>query len=375
MNRPSICFLGLYNLPALADEFRHLTFGGAELQQVLLARALAQRGFAASMVVLDHGQADDTTWHGVRTFKAYGLDQGLPGVRFFHPRWSGTLAALRRAGARVIYSSGASYMPGMAAHYARRHGGKTVFRISSISDCQPDNLIVPNRRGKFIYEFGLRRQDLLLAQNEAQRSEMRRNYGRDSVVVPSLVEPADRSVPLAERRGDLLWVSNIRDCKRPDRVLELMPLLPEAKLDIMGGRQPYELGYFDEIQQRCAAQANIRFHGPMPYSDVNAAMAQARLLLNTSDIEGFPNTFLQAWVRGTPVVTFFDPAGVVAREGLGTVVSSINEMRDAIRRFRSDDTAWAECSARCLRYVNAEHGGGAVDRFEAELLKVQPCAA
>ncbi len=40
-----VCFVGLGNLPVLAREYCERRAGGAELQQTLLARALARRGW------------------------------------------------------------------------------------------------------------------------------------------------------------------------------------------------------------------------------------------------------------------------------------------------------------------------------------------
>jgi hypothetical protein len=42
---PTICFVGLANLPVLAREYGQHGVGGAELQQTLLAKALAARGY------------------------------------------------------------------------------------------------------------------------------------------------------------------------------------------------------------------------------------------------------------------------------------------------------------------------------------------
>src|SRR5450755_780113 len=81
----NICFVGIANLPALAPEYAHLGIGGAELQQSLVAKTLAKRGLKVSMVVGDYGQPDRASWSGVTTFKAYRLNAGIPGVRFFHP--------------------------------------------------------------------------------------------------------------------------------------------------------------------------------------------------------------------------------------------------------------------------------------------------
>jgi hypothetical protein len=78
-----------------------------------------------------------------------------------------------------------------------------------------------------------------------------------------------------------------------------------------------------------------------------------RAIWRTSDSEGFPNSYLP-WVRGTLVVAFFDPDGVIARKGLGRAVKSLDEMRDAVRQFTSDPVLWLETSERCKAYIARE---------------------
>src|SRR6185312_5983008 len=88
MTPPRVCFVGLGNLPVLAPEYADRPAGGAQLQQVLLAKALARRGWPVSMIVADWGQPDGATWHDVHTIRAYRPDEGMPVVRFLHPRWT-----------------------------------------------------------------------------------------------------------------------------------------------------------------------------------------------------------------------------------------------------------------------------------------------
>jgi glycosyltransferase involved in cell wall biosynthesis len=238
-----------------------------------------------------------------------------------------------------------------------------VFRIAHDTDCEPERLLIPNWRGKVLYRYGLRHVDLILAQTAAQQARMLHNFGRHSRVVPSMVELSVGSCEYAQRDIDALWVSNIRRFKRPDLALELATRSPQLRLHMIGGSQPHEEGYFETIRAQAARLPNVTFHGALPYEDVNAHMARARVFVNTSDAEGFPNTYLQAWARGTPVVAFFDPDGVIARAGLGRAVHDLAQMQSAVQELLANPDAWEATSRRCLQYVSARHGSDALDEY------------
>jgi len=355
--KPRICFVGLGNLPVLAREYNRYGVGGEELQQTLLAKALARRGFEVSMVVADYGQPDGAVWEGVRTFKAYRLDAGIPVLRFVHPRWTGVWAAVRRASADVYYCSCAGILPALLALYARGQSRRPriVFRIAHDRDCEPDALLIRFWRDRKLYEYGLARTDVILAQSVRQQVAMQANYGRDSVRATMMVEAPGSVPPFEQRDVEILWVNNIRGFKRPDLALALGALLPQMQLHMIGGTQPGFEEMYDQISTRAAAAPNVTFHGPVPYHDVNDYYARARVFVNTSDSEGFPNSYLQAWVRGTPVVAFFDPDGVIAREGLGYVASSLEEMSGIIARLTSQIGEWCAVSQRCRQYMAREY--------------------
>jgi hypothetical protein len=203
----------------LAREYGGLGVGGAELQQTLLARALAAQGYNVSMVVADHGQPDGAVWDGIKTYKAYRPAAGLPGLRFIHPRWSGLWSALRRAAADIYYVSCAGALLGQVALFTRLYGGKVLFRVASNSDCDPTQLLIRYRRDKWLYRYGLRHADLVLAQTPEQQKALLKNFRRDSRVVASMTEVTGRRPPFAERAG-VLWVGNMRPLKRPSLLLE-----------------------------------------------------------------------------------------------------------------------------------------------------------
>jgi glycosyltransferase involved in cell wall biosynthesis len=319
---------------------------------VLLARALARCGWPISMVVADLGQSDGKVWDGVKTYKAYRPDAGIPLIRFLHPRWSQLDAALARADADIYYTSCAGGQLAQVAWHARRRGRKVVFRIASDTDCDPRTLLVEYWRDRQLYRWGLARADLVLAQTPGQQLALERNFARPSRVIGSLVDAGESGRPFPRRDIDVLWVGNIRSLKRPHLLLDAAGRLPGLTFHLLGGPMPGEERLYEEVRARASRLPNVTFHGFVPQHRVGGYFERARLLVSTSEIEGFPNTYLQAWSRATPVVAFLDPQQIVARLGLGVIVASLDELCAAIARLARDRAAWQPASERARRYFD-----------------------
>lgn len=353
---PKICFVGLENLPVLSRDYNQHGIGGEQVQHTLLARALEKRGYDVSMVVADYGQRDVERIDGIDVFKAYSFDEGIPVIRFVHPRLTGLWKALKRADADVYYVSTAGMQVGVIAAFAKRYGRRAVFRIAHDTDCEPDKLLIKFKRDKKMYEWGLRRVDAVLAQSVQQIEAMRTNYGVASRMATMLVEPQAEERDFAQRDVDVLWVNNLRGFKRPDLLVELARRMPHLKMHMIGGPQSGAEQMFEDIKREAAALPNLVFHGRVPYHDVNAFYERAKVFVNTSDSEGFPNSYLQAWRRGTPLVAFFDPDGTIARNGLGAVPKSMDEMVAAVQALAGEGRDWPQVSARCRRYMDEHYG-------------------
>src|SRR5262249_9839659 len=150
--------------------------------------------------------------------------------------------------------------------------------------------------------------------------------GRESTVVQPLMEMQRGRRELGTRDIDILWVGNLRPLKRPDKLLELARRLPAARIHMVGGPYTGSEALYESVKREAASLPNVTFHGHVPPSQIAALYERARMLVSTSEIEGFPNIYLQAWAHGAPVVAFLDPDRMIARNGLGAVVSSVDEM-------------------------------------------------
>ena len=374
MTARRICIVGLDSYGMLAgegDARGGKYIGGEAIQHVLLARAWRDLGHDVSMIVHDEGQGARRVHEGIRAIAAHSRQGGVPGLRFFHPRATKLLSALMAADAEIYYQSPAGAYTGITGWFSRASDRQFIFRVASDSDCEREHGRIQFWRDRKLYNYGLRRANLVAAQTEYQSRLLRENHHIDSHVVNMMVE-APRGDGNAPKDIDVLWVSNMRALKRPEPALELARQLPRVKFTLVGGPMPGGQTYHDDVMAAAARLPNVTMLGPVRYRDTGALFDRAKIFLNTSSIEGFPNTFLQAWIRGVPVVTFFDPDGLTQRLSLGRVATSVDDMREAIRGLMEIDVDRQLLGRRAREFATREFTSGVAARYLELLDRVTP---
>ena len=367
---PSICFVAPNAYPLLSGDDRLQVIGGAELQQVLLARELAGRGYPVVMICWDFGQQDEKSIDGIRVLKACRPGEGVPGLRFFYPRLASIWSCLQRANADIYYQRTAGFLTGVVAEYGRRTRRKSIFAAAGNPDLFPKTPRIRFARDRWIYEHGLRHVDLVVVQNDEQKRLSKLNYGREAVLIPNCY-----TVPIdtpARSRSVILWVSTIKNIKQPGLFLELAQAFPDIRFRMVGGPGSGAQALYESIRKRALAMPNVEFTGFVPYAKVEEHFDDALMFINTSESEGFPNTFLQAWARGVPSISFVDCGARVAGKTVGRVVGSMSEMIACVRQWLENDLELADAGGVCRAYVEGRHSTSkVVDMYEgvfAELL-------
>ncbi len=368
--RPHVCFVAPTTWPLFSGDREIPVVGGAEVQQSLIAPALAARGFRVSMITLDYGQPDETVVKGVTVHKLYQPDEGLPVVRFIHPRLTRLWQVLAKVDADIYYQRSAAVLTGFLAAFCRRYGKRAIYSGASDVDFLPKHPDIRYARDRLIFQYGLRNVDRVFAQNANQMAWAKQNFQRDSVLVPNCYRAPEGA--RAARDGYVLWVATVREQKRPELLLELARRMPDQRFVLVGGSDPDRAGqeYVAALKEVMKALPNVEYRGFMPFADADRVFDGARVLVNTSKYEGFPNTFLQAWARGVPTVAFVDTG---SRGGGGEpiydVVPDIDAAERALRRLVGDDAWWEEASTRVGHHFHDHHSLEAVvDLYERELL-------
>lgn len=362
MTARRICIVGMDSYGMLSGEGDPKYIGGESIQHVLLARAWRDLGHDVSIIVYDDGQGERRVHDGITAIAAHTRHGGIPGMRFFHPRATKLLAALMSADAEIYYQSPAGAYTGITGWFCRASNRSFIFRIASDSDCEREHGRIRFWRDRKLYNYGLRRAHVVAAQTVAQARMLQENHGLDSPVVNMMVE-APAAGGAANKDIDVLWVANLRALKRPELALELARQLPDVKFTLAGGPMPGGQTYHDDVVAAAARLPNVTMLGGVRYRDSGALFDRARIFLNTSAIEGFPNTFLQAWIRGVPVVTFFDPDCLVKRLQLGHVAASLDDMRDGIRGLLDNETDRQVLGRRAQEFATREFTSGVAARY------------
>jgi glycosyltransferase involved in cell wall biosynthesis len=363
MRYRKICIVGLDSYGMLSGEGDLKYIGGESVQHVLLARAWRDLGHEVSIIVHDEGQGARRVIDGITAIAAHGRNAGVPGLRFFHPRATRLVNALSAADADVYYQSPAGAFTGITAWFCRAAQRRFVFRVASDSDCEKVHGRIQRWRDRRLYDFGLRRADVRAAQTEAQARMLRDNLGLDSSVVNMIVEQPHAPAARVQKDIDVLWLGNLRPLKRPELALELARHLPKLRFTLAGGPMPDGRTYYDDVVAAAARLPNVTMLGAVRYADTGALFDRAKIFLNTSSVEGFPNTFLQAWIRGVPVVSFFDPDSILRRMQLGRVATSVDELREAVRELLEVDGYREHIGQQARDFAHREFTSGVAARY------------
>jgi len=369
--KKSICFVALNAFGALSSNNKSHA-GGIEQQQSLMAKWLAKKGWRVSMITWDEGYQDGVDIEGVKAYKVCKREDGIPVIRFFYPRWSSLNAALARANADIYYYNCGDLGLGQVVLWAHRNERKVIYSIASDPDCDPRLPVLSQLRERVLYRYGLKYSDCLFAQTYRQQAMLQSGFGRDSVVLsmPSqgLDEADGEDFSLLEKTTfRVLWVGRVSKEKRLEWLFEMAKRCPDIDFDVVGAAN-IGTEYSDGLSNESLGLDNVHMHGRIVRNEIGKYFHRASVLCCTSLYEGFPNTFLEAWSIGLPVVTTFDPDGIVSKYRLGYVSETIESLVSEIKRLSEDGADRTSVGENAKAYFEANHAvERSMRRFEDQI--------
>ena len=330
--------------------------GGAERQQYLLGKELLDRGHQVSLVTrnFDGGESHERTegfdvWKTIPDVRGVG-NAPLKAIR--------VLRTLRRVGADVFYVRGNDFLCMVTSAYCRLSSSRFVYAVSSDADIEPEHLSKyhPIRRRAFV--TAVRDADRVVAQTDHQWEVLKVEHGVEAAIVQNGYHVPDCSELLSpDEREFVLWVGRMdREQKRPERFFRLARALPGYEFVMVGPPNDDEPSYFERLETEARDIPNLQFEGLVEPDAVDDYFRRASILVNTSEYEGLPNVFLEAWRYGTPVVSLrytFD--GKLDDDDIGVHSGSMERLVEDVERLLRDGAERERVGSAGRRHLRENH--------------------
>lgn len=292
MSRPiRVCFVSPKAYP-LFNSHADGVFGGGEVDVYYLATELAKdNSYAVSVVAADYGQPSEETIEGVKIVRSLRFDCSV--LRQTRQLWR----ALRRAAADIYFIETASPGVPMVAFFCRWSKKPFVYRTANTGECDgtyPTGPILSR-----LFKASLRRATVVFTQNNDDALNLKRTLNVESIVTPNC-HPLNP--PVERNRDTILWVGRSDTIKRPETFLALAREFPDQSFTMICQQATRDERYH-ELLSDAAKLDNLELITRVDFHQIGRYFQRARMLVNTSESEGFANTFVQACMCATPILS------------------------------------------------------------------------
>jgi len=328
INRISFAVSHLY---AIIEKSNYNVVGGAEIRAAKYIKAMQSEGTIIEVITpINFGS----------TFMIRGktgiLYYNLTDFREPHYLYSllRTIKAYKDGKSEVIYKRSfdpALLLCGILSKVFRK---RLIFGIASDVDCA---LIKTIRfRGVIIgvlYYLGFFFCDKIILQSRTQLSLISPIFQKKTEIIHKGSDDslADEQISPYSDRSYFLWVGRFSREKRPD-ILKL--IAPAGFYIKIAGRVEKE---YKTILNELLVFPNVEYLGILNPKQLQEQYMHAFALLNTSDFEGFPETFLESWLTGTPAISLnFRHETLILEKGGLFAQGSIERMIEMMRCIASD---------------------------------------
>jgi glycosyltransferase involved in cell wall biosynthesis len=339
-----ICFWG--NITQALDGN---TAGGAELQIALLAKSLAIAGH--EVIVIDPFTNESIiTPEGISIKKIENWNSGIRGLRLFLNRIPSFLRLLIEIKADYYYVRQRSYFHILAFIASKKNKAGFIQAIACDIDTSGTykkikeeyisnfNLIkyifisLPN---DLVFQYLLTRSNIILFQHSGQQLFKAKPHQLFSIF-PNIIDAS--AIPfLKSCNGNyFVHVGSISILKGARNLLKLISsLCPTINILIVGKAR-------DKASQKIVNEIstfnNVDIKGKLGHKETINLISNAKALINTSNYEGFPNIFLEAWSAGVPVISLnINPGMIFSNSNLGYYCKgNYSLMKEQIESFQID---------------------------------------
>jgi glycosyltransferase involved in cell wall biosynthesis len=312
--------------------------GGAEVQVSLLINEFIKKGHDVFYVC--YGDNDllepEVCENGLRL---YMIQRPFRGYNFMTSlRKKKLYSILDKEKPDILYQRGNYHFWDLISKYGSKNSVPVVSCLSMEKHCKK---VKPKLGPSFFFDVLTERMkiryydrsSLIISQTQHQKEMMKKHFQKDSEIIenghPVPNGPFEKDSP-----KKVVWVANIKPIKQPEKFIQLARELGDRGFDFVmigrSGKGDYQSALLKEMKRI----KDLSYLGELPLEETNDQISRSSILVNTSSSEGFSNTYIQAWLRETPVVTLnADPDGMIERFELGRKSGNITKLIEDVREL------------------------------------------
>lgn len=170
-----------------------------------------------------------------------------------------------------------------------------------------------------------------------------------SFPLPTDVTPVKPYPPI------VIWVGSLAPVKQPLLFIQLAQCFPDVQFLMIGGDST-DIILNESVKQHAKGVTNLKLLGAVPFNKIDFYYNNASLLVNTSIYEGFPNSFVQAWMHYVPVLSLnANPDDILTKYNIGIVSGSYSKMVSDLGRLLEDSKLRENMGQNARNYAESEH--------------------
>jgi glycosyltransferase involved in cell wall biosynthesis len=324
--------------------------GGSEAQLCFLGLALKNEGHDVSFIVDDYGQNDLEIIDGLKVYKNPFRYMGGPNAYYLFDMLN-LLKILGKINADFHFLKLPKDAVLPVGLFSKLFHKKLVYIGQSDKDVDFRLLFkIQNRIAVSLYRLGLYFVDHAVAQTVFQEQGFK-GRGLDSTLIKNVITLPAR---YEKKENFVLWVGNDSLNKRPDLYVKLARILPELNFKMIVA--PTRTAKNQDLYDAASVVPNLEYLGFVPFDKISKYFSRASLFVSTSLREGFPNTFLQSWQYGTPVVSLHvDPDGLIEKHNLGRHSRTFEKMCKDVEELMKDGFLRNKIGDNAKEYTEKYH--------------------
>ena len=334
---------------ALFNQKSIKTFGGASVQLFLMNKELNKYSNLKTFAIINDcyqlNPDENSSFNLVRTFQR--KDFIFKKIYSFHEK-------IKEIKPDFILQRGLTLASCLLSIYCHFFKIKYIFMFAH--DRESQGRYQKSNRQCLFFRFLLKFSYLLIVQNKEQREDLSDKYSFKIETIYSGYEIKTSENQFAEK-NDILWVSRLDSWKRPEIFIKLAEARPQLKFVMIAPILKDNKSYGEKIYQQAAKVKNLEVLPFVSFKDIDFYFKKAKVFVNTSTQEGFPNTFIQAGKNQTPILSLkINPNNFLSEYKAGLCCQDdFAFMLKNLDLFFEDKKFYEELSSNVYQYVKKNH--------------------